>query len=130
MLSLVGRDLPAYATPRVGTTTTSSTSCDSCYIVDVARRRGRILAVKWGMNPNSSSLGVDVTFLLVGATVVSMITPVLGAILRWRSNKPGVDSPSARSPAPAGDSALQSRPRDDADDLSGARLIGVGQPGD
>ena len=32
------------------------------------RKRGRILAVKWGMNPNSSSLGVDVTFLLVGAT--------------------------------------------------------------
>ena len=40
--------------------------------------------MKWGYNPNSSSLGVDVTFLLVGATALSMITPVLGALLRWR----------------------------------------------
>jgi hypothetical protein len=48
------------------------------------RRRGRILAIKWGMNPNSSSLGVDVTFLLVGATALAMITPVVGALLRWR----------------------------------------------
>jgi hypothetical protein len=45
-------------------------------------KRGRILAIKWGMNPNSSSLGVDVTFLLVGAT--ALVTPILGALLRWR----------------------------------------------
>jgi hypothetical protein len=36
------------------------------------------------MNPNSSSLGVDVTFLLVGATALAMVTPVIGALLRWR----------------------------------------------
>jgi hypothetical protein len=47
-------------------------------------QRGRILAIKWGMNPNSSSLGVDVTFLLVGATALAVITPVIGALLRWR----------------------------------------------
>jgi len=47
-------------------------------------KRGKILAIKWGMNPNSSSLGVDVTFLLVGATALAMITPVVGALLRWR----------------------------------------------
>lgn len=47
-------------------------------------KRGRILAIKWGMNPNSSSLGVDVTFLLVGATALAMVTPILGALLRWR----------------------------------------------
>ena len=50
--------------------------------------RGKILAVKWGMNPNSSSLGVDVTFLLFGAAAVAMATPVLGALLRWRKPKP------------------------------------------
>lgn len=60
-----------------------------CAYIERARysarvRRGRILAIKWGMNPNSSSLGVDVTFLLVGATALSIITPVLGALLRWR----------------------------------------------
>ena len=48
------------------------------------RPRGKILAIKWGMNPNSSSLGVDVTFLLVGATVLAAVTPVIGALLRWR----------------------------------------------
>ena len=51
-------------------------------------RRGRILAIKWGMNPNSSSLGVDVTFLLVGATALALATPIIGAILRWRRDKP------------------------------------------
>ena len=47
-------------------------------------RRGKILAIKWGMNPNSSSLGIDVTFLLAGATVLAAVTPVIGALLRWR----------------------------------------------
>lgn len=60
-------------------------------------KRGRILAIKWGMNPNSSSLGVDVTFLLVGATALAMITPVVGALLRWR--KPvSAEAPKASDP--------------------------------
>jgi hypothetical protein len=50
--------------------------------------RGRILAIKWGMNPNSSSLGVDVTFLLAGATALAVLTPVIGALLRWRRRVP------------------------------------------
>lgn len=50
--------------------------------------RGKILAVKWGMNPNSSSLGVDVTFLLFGAAALAAATPVIGALLRWRKPKP------------------------------------------
>jgi hypothetical protein len=48
------------------------------------KRKGKILAVKWGLNPNSSSLGVDVTFLLFGAAFVSMLTPVVGALVRWK----------------------------------------------
>ena len=60
-------------------------------------RRGRILAIKWGINPNSSSLGVDVTFLLVGATLLAVVTPVIGALLRWR--RPiRVETPEASSP--------------------------------
>ena len=66
-----------------------------CY--DRAVRRGRILAIKWGMNPNSSSLGVDVTFLLVGATVLAAVTPVIGALLRWR--RPVPIAPPAEAPA-------------------------------
>jgi hypothetical protein len=60
-------------------------------------RRGRILAIKWGMNPNSSSLGVDVTFLLVGATVLAAVTPVIGALLRWR--RPAAPEATATAPA-------------------------------
>ena len=62
-------------------------------------RRGRILAIKWGMNPNSSSLGVDVTFLLVGATALAIVTPVIGALLRWRRPLP-VDSAPAKHADP------------------------------
>jgi hypothetical protein len=51
------------------------------------RRKGRILAIKWGMNPNSSSLGVDVTFLLFGAAALSLATPVISALIRWRRPK-------------------------------------------
>lgn len=52
------------------------------------------------MNPNSSSLGVDVTFLLVGATALAIVTPVIGALLRWRSNKPtAVETPKDVDPA-------------------------------
>ncbi len=59
--------------------------------------RGRILAIKWGMNPNSSSLGVDVTFLLVGATLLAVATPVIGAIIRWR--RPLRDAEPATKPS-------------------------------
>ncbi len=45
-------------------------------------RRGRILAVKWGLNPNSSSLGVDVTFLLFGMAAVALLTPFIAVLLR------------------------------------------------
>ena len=48
------------------------------------RRKGRVLAVKWGLNPNSSSLGVDVTFLLFGATFLSISTPVVAALVRMK----------------------------------------------
>lgn len=61
-------------------------------------RRGKILAIKWGMNPNSSSLGVDVTFLLVGATALAIITPVIGALLRWRKPLPVEPTPATEPP--------------------------------
>jgi hypothetical protein len=65
------------------------------------RRRGRILAVKWGLNPNSSSLGVDVTFLLFGAAAVSLATPVIAALLRLRRPGRDVDPGMAGTPGTA-----------------------------
>ncbi len=52
------------------------------------------------MNPNSSSLGVDVTFLLVGATALAMITPVVGALLRWRKQPAPATAPAPTVAAP------------------------------
>lgn len=51
------------------------------------RRAGRVLAVKWGYNPNSSSLGVDVTFLLFGLSIITLLTPLLGLLLRWQAGR-------------------------------------------
>ena len=50
-------------------------------------RRGKILAVKWGYNPNSSSLGVDVTFLLFGMAAIALLTPIVSLFLRSRRAK-------------------------------------------
>lgn len=49
------------------------------------RRPGRVLAVKWGYNPNSSSLGVDITFLLFGLSLLTVLTPLVGFFLRWQA---------------------------------------------
>jgi hypothetical protein len=56
-------------------------------------RKGRVLRAQFGCNPNSSSLGVDVTFLLFGATLASGLALVLGALLR-RSGPPPAPPPS------------------------------------
>jgi hypothetical protein len=53
------------------------------------------LATRFGLNPNSSSLGVDVTFLLFGAAVLSVMTPVVGALLRLRRPDRHVEAKTA-----------------------------------
>ncbi len=46
-------------------------------------RRGRVLAVKTGSNPNSSSLGVDVTLLLAAGVAASLLSLLGGTLVRW-----------------------------------------------
>jgi hypothetical protein len=67
-------------------------------------RRGKILAVKWGYNPNSSSLGVDVTFLLFGMAAIALLTPLVSLFLRARRARPGLP------PATGGDGGLDTNP--------------------
>jgi hypothetical protein len=58
------------------------------------RPKGRVLAIKWGLNPNSSSLGVDVTFLLFGAAALSLATPFVSALVRLKlAKEPGLVEP-------------------------------------
>lgn len=53
------------------------------------KRHGRILRVKLGVNPNSSSLGTDVMFLMIGAPAVSVLLFTLSTFLRtFRTRKP------------------------------------------
>jgi hypothetical protein len=59
------------------------------------RTRGRVLRVKPGFNPNSSSLGFDVTFLLAGVGALSMITAVLATAIRVRRSVPHGEPPPA-----------------------------------
>jgi hypothetical protein len=60
--------------------------------------RGKVLAVKWGYNPNSSSLGVDITFLLFGLSIITLLTPLVGFLLRWYRAE--ATAPLAPGPAP------------------------------
>jgi hypothetical protein len=60
-------------------------------------KRGKILAVKWGYNPNSSSLGVDVTFLLFGMAAIALLTPIVSLFLRARRARPALP-PAANAP--------------------------------
>lgn len=58
-----------------------------------ARRRDRkrsngILRVKRGFNPNSSSLGFDVTFLLATVGGLSMFSAAVSMLLRLRKPTP------------------------------------------
>ena len=52
-----------------------------------ARTGSGILRVKRGFNPNSSSLGFDVTFLLASVGGLSLFSAVVSAILRVRKPK-------------------------------------------
>lgn len=43
-----------------------------------------VLATKLGYNPNSSSLGVDVTFLLLGLSAIAVLTPMVSFFVSSR----------------------------------------------
>ena len=45
-------------------------------------RRGRILRVKLGVNPNSSSLGTDVVLLALSAPVAASLILAISALVR------------------------------------------------
>lgn len=58
-----------------------------------------VLAVKWGYNPNSSSLGVDVTFLLFGLSAITLVTPIVGWWLRARATAATTSTSAATTSA-------------------------------
>ena len=48
------------------------------------RRKGRILKVKTGYNPNSSSIGADLTPLLIIGSFFALIIPVVSFFVSYR----------------------------------------------
>ena len=72
-------------------------------VLQSVRRRGKVLAVKLGYNPNSSSLGADVTFLLLGAAAIAVLGPVVAAAVRLalRRRPPLSPAPPADAPPPS-----------------------------
>jgi hypothetical protein len=53
------------------------------------KKRGKILRVRLGVNPNSSSLGSDVIFLMIGTPVVAVLLLTISTLLRTtRRRKP------------------------------------------
>lgn len=57
-------------------------------------RKGKILRVQLGYNPNSSSLGVEVTFLLFGSAALVALTNIVSLLLKRPAN---AEAPSEAS---------------------------------
>lgn len=55
--------------------------------VCMARKKGRILKVKAGFNPNSSSIGTNLTPLIILGSVVSVALPVISLIVARKLKK-------------------------------------------
>jgi hypothetical protein len=45
-------------------------------------RKGKILKFKFGVNPNSSSIGADVTYLLMGAATLGILVNLIDVGIR------------------------------------------------
>lgn len=61
--------------------------------------RPRVLGVRFGANPNSSSLGVDVSFLLFGGAAALGASLALSALLRAVRRPPQVVGAPPPEPA-------------------------------
>ena len=52
------------------------------------KKRGKILRIRIGFNPNSSSIGADLQAIIYGTAAISMLTVAISALVRLlRRNK-------------------------------------------
>jgi hypothetical protein len=65
--------------------------------------RPSVLGVRFGVNPNSSSLGVVVTYLMMGGTLAVMTSLALGAWLRGWQRRLKVEEFGKPEEAPGAD---------------------------
>jgi hypothetical protein len=72
-------------------------------VVEALEGKPRVLSVRFGVNPNSSSLGVDVTYLLFGGVGALAVGLALSAWLQGfarRLTTVGQDPRPPSAPAP------------------------------
>ena len=53
------------------------------------RMRGKILKMKFGVNPNSSSIGSDIIFLMIGTASFFMLTFGISGFIRMFKRRKG-----------------------------------------
>ena len=46
------------------------------------KKKGKILRIRMGVNPNSSSIGADLQAIIYGSAAVSMLTVVISSLVR------------------------------------------------
>jgi len=46
------------------------------------KRKGKILRIRMGVNPNSSSIGADLQAVIYGAAALSMLTVAVSSLIR------------------------------------------------
>ncbi|HPQ68917.1 MAG TPA: hypothetical protein PKW95_07295 [bacterium] len=52
------------------------------------KKRGKILRIRMGVNPNSSSIGADLQVIIYASAAISMLTVAISALVRLlRRNK-------------------------------------------
>ena len=70
--------------------------------MDRSQARPRVLGVRFGVNPNSSSLGINVSYLVFGGAAALLVGLLLSVWLRGRKRlvqEVGTAEPAPRNPA-------------------------------
>ena len=75
------------------------------------RAPGRLLMMRRGFNPNSSSLGFDVSFLLLGTVGLSVSAALVATLLRLR--RPTLRSVDEVPPESGTDAAAAASPEEE-----------------
>lgn len=52
----------------------------------------KILSIKLGYNPNSSSIGMTLRIFIFNALAISLIFSYMGFLLKWKKKKPAEGS--------------------------------------
>ncbi|MDP8223805.1 MAG: hypothetical protein P9L99_10635 [Candidatus Lernaella stagnicola] len=55
-------------------------------------KRGRILKMKLGVNPNSSSIGTDIIYLVLGSTGAMILTFWITTLIRLVRRRPNAQN--------------------------------------